>query len=473
MRWIFILVPFLSFGQVAFPGAKGFGANATGGRGGSVIKVTNLNDSGTGSFRAAVSGDLAKYIVFEVSGTIVTNSVIAIGENTTIAGETSFRNNGHGITISVQENHTAPMVQVNDNTIIRFMRFRRGASSTTEVSGDAVQIRGNDIILDHVSIGWGTDENVDIANCNGVTIQKYIISEGLRNSTHDEGSGIEPHSMGCIIGGDAKNISFIDGLWAHNSARNFLSGNTGTGTQIIEMVNYVVYNYENFGTQINNDAQTENFNLINGVYIRGVNSSSNRYSLMLADNAMLYVDEVYNIYRDDPADDDWDAVGTVTTGTPTAQSTLYQSLSAYTSPENETTPKTRAETISYVLSDIGANLFIDAVDNRVIADVENLTGAIIDDPSEVGGWPTLSNMSTVPYDSDGDGMPDQYEDANGHDSTTADATADDDSDGYENIEEYFHSLVYSGEAGGIGGISGQPTGSLPALLSKKGKIIVN
>jgi len=185
----------------AFPGAEGFGRYVTGGRGGKVIHVTNLNDSGTGSFRAAVSGDSKKIIVFDVAGVIALNSDLTIGKNTTVLGQTAP---SPGITLRYRT------VRPKGNSIIRFIRIRRGQEKDVNDGADAIwqrEITG--LILDHCSFSWSIDELASFYDNNNFTMQWCTIAESLTNPGHSKGA----HGYGGIWGG--KLASFHHNLLAH------------------------------------------------------------------------------------------------------------------------------------------------------------------------------------------------------------------------------------------------------------------
>lgn len=450
----------------AFSSSEGFGKNSTHARGKSVFKVTNLNDSGAGSRRQALSDATSAgggYIIYEVAGTITQASSMEIPDSTYDAGQTAFRNGGQGITLRQNGTYNSTLVSnIGNNSVIRFIRFRRGAGINEEVNGDNLRIlSNNNIILDHCSISWGTDGNFDIsgADANLITLQNSIVSEALMYSTHanstdvDDPSYPSPHSMGMLITDGSSEVSLYRNYFAHNNQRNPLIGGDPNPATDFELVNHIVYNSGSFPLVISGGS-TGNFNvnIIKSRVKDGTNTSTSRSSIMAqALNSDRYYVEG-NITPDRPTsgDPEWDAIRTSISPYTATLSTTYQSLTPFDYPLNDAPTYTIAELEDEGLSQMGASLYEDAVDARIKADFINGTGSLIDDPSEVGGWPTLADMSSVPTDTDDDGIPDDFEtehsitDANGV-KTDWYFSADDhyvtNTAGYTNIEMYLMSLT--------------------------------
>ena len=239
----------------AFPGAEGHGRYVTGGRGGVVRHVTNLNDSGDGSFRAAVMGNVKKIVVFDVAGVIALNSDLSIGANTTIMGQTAPY---PGITLRYYTIHS-----IGDNVIMRFMRIRRGEERDVNDGADAIWERERTgIILDHCSFSWSIDEVASFYDNNNFTMQWCTIGESLNNAGHDKGA----HGYGGIWGG--KLASFHHNLICHvnnrsprfNGARYNWSGYTNNSQ-------YSTYNWQNAVQAENVDFRNcVVFNCGNGCY---------------------------------------------------------------------------------------------------------------------------------------------------------------------------------------------------------------
>ena len=415
----------------AFPGAEGFGARTVGGRGGAVMEVTNLNDSGPGSFRAAVEASGPRTVVFRVGGTIeLASTVLFTNPFITIAGQTAP---GGGIAFKNTQGfnrYTDPSASFDIRThdvIIRHVRIRpgEGPEGTTGSEVDCVQIYDGcyNIILDHCSMSCEVDENLSSwGDPHDFTIQWCLISEGLRNSVHSKGA----HSMGALLGSEGcERASFHHNLLAHNVDRNPRFKTTG----VVDCVNNVIYNHLDYLGVFSADYANMPVNYVGNYVKRGPNSSA-RYEVVLWESGgyacSVYVQGNLGPHRTDEAMADIEVVD------PTDR--IYVSTTRHDAMPVNTSSAGRA--FSMVPADVGATLPVrDAADQRVVADVLNGTGQMVDSPSQVGGWPTLA-PGTPPADTDHDGMPDAWEALHGFAaSNPADGPADADGDGYTNLEE--------------------------------------
>ena len=430
----------------ALPSAEGFGKWAKGGRGGRVIKVTNLNDAGEGSLRAAIEAEGPRTVVFEVSGTIVLQSGLLVENGfLTIAGQTAP---GQGVQLKVTPaaNFAALTVGTRDNTttdvVIRYLKVRPGPGKQDSVNGDGIQILGGErIIVDHCSIAWGTDEVFSTwYGPKDITLQNSIIAEGLYDSVHKKGI----HSMGNLIGDDTERVSIHRNLMISNSQRNPLI-NAKRGR--FEVTNNVIYNWRYFGAVFGSQGAGDDrleANLINNFFKAGPETRLNRYEIMLGAPTLtkLYASGNLSPRRTRHGQNEWVGVGLTSSFEDPAPEKDRRSPTAFDTPLASAGTLLSAEkAYKAVLNDVGANVpFRDAVDTRLLNDVKNGTGKSIDHPDEVGGWPTLSSADP-PADTDDDGMPDAWEKANGLDPSTDDSAGDADGDGYTNIEEYLNHLV--------------------------------
>lgn len=410
----------------AFPGAEGFGAFTPGGRGGKVFLVTNLNDSGPGSLRAACEAEGPRIVVFRVSGIIELQSNVKLKEPyITIAGQSAP---GDGICLK-----NYPMSIDTNDVIIRYLRFRPGDESGAEV--DALGGRGcKNVIIDHCSASWSIDECVSFYRNENVTIQWCLISESLRDSHHHKGA----HGYGGIWGGN--NASYHHNLFAHHSSRN---PRFASGEQNIDYRNNVIYNW---GDNSAYGGEGATVNMVANYYKFGPATSEgkrNRIVQVNENESRWYIADNYITGYPEITVDNWNGgvQGEASLGTikvdkpfPTAPVRTQTAEKAYT----------------LVLAHAGANLpRRDPLDMRIIEEVRTGTATygetyagggvgIIDSHKIVGGWPQL-NSTTPPVDTDQDGMPDEWEVRFGlNPDDAADSHMDKDGDGYTNIEEYLN-----------------------------------
>lgn len=408
-----------AFAAKAFPTAEGFGANAVGGRGGDVYHVTSLADSGAGSLRACVQASGPRTCVFRVSGTIMLQSQLSLGGGyLTIAGQTAP---GDGITLRAHGG-MAPgaLLRINrDHVIVRHMRFRRGASGSTSADrNDAVQLlNANNVILDHVSISWGVDENLGISNTSNVTVQWSIISEGLYDSNHPKG----PHSMGTLLYGDNTGFSLHHNIFAHNQERNPRVKING----YVDLVNNTIFNSGTEPIVITNEYGDTKLNFVNNTYKKGPDSPGSDFAIRALDKSGGSI-----------------AVFSSGNSMPNGVSPLRETEAAVDQPFSvpAVTRHSASDAFARVASEAGAKPR-DNVDDRIVSNVASGAGSIIDSPNQVGGWPQVSNGT--PYlDADKDGMEDGWEAARGLSSSNPnDRNGDRNGDGYTNLEEFLNDLA--------------------------------
>ena len=442
----------------AFPGAQGFGQKTSGGRGGKVLFVTNLNDSGAGSLRAAVESDGARIILFKVSGNISLKSALKINNpNITIAGQSAP---GDGICVK-----DYPVSVAADNVIIRYMRFRMGDEAQQE--GDALGGRFHkNIIIDHCSMSWCTDECVSFYANENTSVQWCFISESLKTSFHVKGS----HGYGGVWGG--KNASFHHNLLAHHDSRNPRlgeeAGKAFALTDLVDLRNNVIYNW---GGNSCYGGEAMNVNIINCYYKPGPMTSKTT-RIVSIDKNKISGTEVYDIwgkfyisgnYVDgSPAttENNWDfgvynqfhsSYGVIADADKAAMK-LAQPLDI----KNNVTTHTALVAYDRVLAYGGANLVRDAVDKRIVDNVKNKTYSFegsnggtkgaIDSQTDVGGWPELKSTTAL-LDTDNDGMPDEWEIKMKLNPKQANANGKELSTAYDNIEVYVNSIVEAVNSG--------------------------
>jgi hypothetical protein len=501
----------------AFPGAEGHGRYVTGGRGGTVIHVTNLNDSGTGSLRAALSTSGKKIIVFDVSGYIDLKSQLNVSSNTTIAGQTAP---GDGITLRYYTLYFGSA----ENVIVRFIRSRRSQVKDVNDGADATWGRNKTgIIIDHCSFSWSIDEVASFYDNRDFTMQWTTVAEGLANPGHSKGE----HSYGGIWGG--KNASFHHNFIAHvqNRAPRFNGARYGwTGydqtkysstveAERVDFRNCVMYNWGT-GSACYGGPGGGYINMVNNYYKAGPGTKNKttvtQVSVAASGNASSSHTELYGYAcryyingnyvtgagSSKAANYDWSGVK-YDDGLVTYNNAKYIKDAAHYFGPNETytsisgtdcvalklteevdpgTVTTHSATTAYekVLAYCGASLHRDAVDARYMEETKSGTvtyngdvafvkdgtsygpsgvkGIVdfINDPSsstQYSGIPSYPELATetrpTGFDTDKDGMPDEWEIANGLDpNNAADAklyTLDTEHKWYTNVEVYINSLV--------------------------------
>ena len=451
---IAIVSGFAQEGLPAFPGAEGSGKYVTGGRGGRVIYVTTLEDnSSVGSLRYAINQSGPRIIMFKVGGTIQLKSRLSISKgDVTIAGQTAP---GDGITIRDYQ------VEVKaNNVIIRFMRFRMG--DETKQEADALGGRNyQDIIIDHCSMSWSTDECVSFYGNENFTMQWCLASESLRISVHGKGK----HGYGGIWGGEK--ASFHHNLLAHHDSRNpRFCGSRYTNRpddEIVDFRNNVLYNW---GANTIYAAEGGTYNLINNYYKAGpASSNKSRIIQPYADDGKnqqpmgiygkFYIDGNYMTASTTVTNNNWQGVNMHSSFSSRAPGVTLNDLKSDTEfAHAPITTHSSEKAYEKVVNYCGASFKRDAVDIRIINDVTSGTATymdggngskngLIDSQSAVGGWPVLQTAD-APVDSDNDGMPDEWETANNlNPGSDGDAQLTSVDGSYPNLEVYLNSLVSS------------------------------
>lgn len=450
----------------AFPGADGAGKYVVGGAGGDVYTVSSLADDGSeGTLRWAVAKKGPRTVVFAVSGIIELTSILNISKgNLTIAGQTAP---GDGICL---KNYP---VRINaDQVIIRYMRFRLGDEKA--VVDDAIRSRDQkNIIVDHCSMSWSTDECSSFYNIENLTLQWCIISESLANSVHFKGA----HGYGGIWGGEP--ATFHHNLIAHHSSRNpRLCGSRYTGNpepEKVDIRNNVFYNWGPINSGYAGEGGSYNF--VNNYYKPGPSTSKKK----------ILIYRIFEIWSDDGSNSNTKGVhgkfyveGNYFDGSSSAVSSNDEFLKliekvnkdnwfgmVLNTENNNFTQEdcksdtefdiagcftqTAREAYYSVLEKSGASLKRDAIDERIINEVKKGTytytgsnggtNGIIDSQKDVGGWPVYKS-SVAPVDSDGDGIPDPWEIANGLDSKNKlDGNVYTLNPSYTNLEVYLYKIL--------------------------------
>ncbi|MFM7750174.1 MAG: polysaccharide lyase family 1 protein [Opitutaceae bacterium] len=429
----------------AFPGAEGFGRLARGGRGGDVYHVTNLNDAGPGSLREGITTARGpRTIVFEVGGEIRLKSALRIEKSfLTIGGQTAP---GDGITV---RDYSVQIYNATD-VVLRYLRLRLGDEKPADAKGADSTLTTDDIrrvIIDHCSLSWAIDGTHDLRRGGEFTLQWCIISEALNRSLHNKGA----HAMAASYRDLSGPITLHHNLIATCRDRHPSLGSAAKETprHIVDFRNNLIYHWTTPGTANFCD---HFINCINNVWRPGPTSRIEQLPIAmkgtLPDLAKGYM--AGNVFegRDDLTRDNYAALdfhrwlgagrnykyaGKLADWRADAPAELGAALPG-TQPANEAA--------ELVLARSGASLRRDAVDERVIGDVRNLTGRLIDSPGEVGGYPALRS-GPAPVDTDRDGIPDAWESGHGLDPRDPKDANRVSARGYTWLEEYLDSLVRS------------------------------
>lgn len=436
---------------IAFPGAEGYGRFAQGGRGGRVIAVTNLEDSGPGSLRAAVEAEGPRTVVFEVSGRIELKSKLVVrraNSRLTVAGQTAP---GLGICIS---NYNFGVLGAHD-VIIRFVRVRPGNTAGVTLDGMGLA-SATDCIIDHCSISWTLDEAFSSRGAKNITLQRTLISEALNAAGHKKYPPGTEHGYAASIGGDIG--SFHHNLLAHCAGRNWslaggldkAAGHSYAGR--LDIRNNVVYNWKNRTT----DGGAHEVNFVANYYKPG--PASRYFRALKAQYGGFPGTQRYyvagNVMPGHFGADEPDKARTATTERGGRLPTDYSPWADAPFFESHVRTQTAAEAYADVLADVGCNIpALDPHDQRVLAEVRagtfthkgSRTGlpGLPDSQEDVGGWDNYPEVRRpAGWDTDRDGMPDAWERAHGlNPADAADGPADRDGDGFTNLEDYLNSLV--------------------------------
>ena len=467
---VFALVATAQDQAPAFPGAEGHGRYVTGGRGGTIVHVTNLNDSGTGSLRSAVSSS-NRIVVFDVGGIIELKSDLTIKANVTILGQTAP---APGITLryyTVRPN--------GDNIIMRYIRIRRGEEKNVNEGADATWARNfKGLILDHCSFSWSIDEVASYYDNRDFTMQWCSVAEALNNAGHGKGA----HGYGGIWGG--KQASFHHNLIAHvnnraprlNGARYGWDGYDKTkyintiDAERVDLRNCVMYNWGNGNGAY--AGQGGYHNIVNNYYKAGPSTKNKTRVFQCGhtnndkdDNGKkidpngthiyghFYINGNYVTAASSPANYDWNGV-IIDDENNTIRDTIKLTEPVIT---GNITTHTAEVAYEKVLANVGASLYRDAVDTRHVEEAKNGTatykGSVsgaqgqLDKVSDQGTYELESTSRPEGFDTDGDGIPDEWETANGlnpNDKSDGNAkTIDTEKGWYTNLEVYLNSLVES------------------------------
>jgi pectate lyase len=423
--------------QRAFPTAEGFGAAARGGRGGAVIMVTNVEEAGEGSLRACIEAEGPRTCIFRTSGTITlaAGSLVVRNPYLTIAGETAP---GDGIAIRNAPDQPRPSLEIHTHdVIVRHLRLRPGPHSVESCCSGALGLytfAAQDIMIDHVSASWGSDETIDTENAIDVTFQWMLVAEPLLNGGPTKSD--RARNLYVTRGGD---VTIHHSLFTLGKFRNpqfqMYKG-------VADVVNNVHYSpIWDYVISLSNRWTKARANFIGNYKLSGAAGTDNHLLHLFDDSG-----QGFEIYLSGNYDQDYRPNNTI----PEHEVLKAEWRSVVTGSPIPVPDRVIASPapIAYesVLANAGATKpRRDSADRRYVQEVRSRTGALLsNDPEEVGGWPALL-PAPAPVDSDGDGMPDDWELLAWLDPlTAADGNADKDGDGWTNLEEYLHEMAGDG-----------------------------
>lgn len=398
---------------LAFPGAEGFGARVTGGRGGAIYHVTKLDDAGPGSFRDAVSKG-KRMVIFDVGGIVRLKSNVPVSSDLTLAGQSAP---GQGISLYGQSVSFSGA----SNVVVRYLRFRSGING--ERGKCAVNVAGGrDLIFDHDSIEWGRWDCLGLTEgTRGVTVQNCIVGEGL-----------DPQHFGGLVD-SVLEVTLSHNLWINNQSRNPKCKGT------IQYINNVVYNWGETGLVGGHSGDEHQLDVIGNYFIKGP-SSSDRFL-----GQFTGTDQVFQ--KGNLADVDCDGQ---LNGRPVVEEDFNDSKAHPTFAQAEffhpavpVTVETAEAACKRVLASAGCSLHRDSVDARLIVEASSFgrKGRIVRDEDAAGGIGKLEG-GKPPVSSAGDGIPDAWKSAHALDPKAVEvANADYNHDGYTNLEKYLNELA--------------------------------
>lgn len=435
----------------AFPSAEGFGKYVTGGRGGPVLMVSDLRNSGEGSARNAWESQTGGYIVFETAGYIeVGGRQISPKDDKTILGQSAFRNNGQGISFKIDSLTRYPGALFGNregqgfgNHSTRYIRYRRGIGILGECCGDNFTPWGTEkrFMIDHCSFAFSTDQNVSFPSVKGYTVQYSISAFGLKWATHQynkKGNNGYPngHSKGSLTS-DTAECSWFGNLFANNDDRNPLIQDKSNEITKVEIVNNYFYNRGIFGIQLQTLDGIFNANVINNYWKDGPQSIKRRYGFIWPSmptgiyydykyvnpnfaEHRLYVSGNLSPKRTSFTSPEWEIVGAWDDNKMAEHQEIHQVDNPFEF-EIDTSSIIKTKALEHsLLNHVGASLYRDSFDELAVKNAINNSGSIIngdgftgdDLPSFTdftGGYPPLLQMTEIPKDDDKDGLENRFD----------------------------------------------------------------